>query len=149
MRSAGLSTQGYTADRAVVLADLVVDGASKGPHAFVMELRDSSGEAAAGVSMADMGRKTTGNDLDNARITFDNVAMPREALLNKYADITAASDARCSALRAPADCAPRAPRARPARAPRLEESPSPARPPLHSAAPTTLTHPRERERERE
>jgi hypothetical protein len=34
-----------------------------------------------------MGRKTVGNDLDNAWISFDNVIIPKSALLNKYADI--------------------------------------------------------------
>ena len=37
--------------------------------------------------MRDMGRKTTGNDLDNAWINFDNVEVPKDALLNKYCDI--------------------------------------------------------------
>lgn len=34
-----------------------------------------------------MGRKTVGNDLDNAWIQFDHVTLPKSALLNRYADI--------------------------------------------------------------
>merc|ERR1719150_2299174 len=34
-----------------------------------------------------MGPKTTGNDLDNAWISFDRVYVPKSALLNRYADI--------------------------------------------------------------
>ena len=39
------------------------------------------------MSHGDMGRKTVGNDLDNAWIAFDSVRLPRSALLNRYADI--------------------------------------------------------------
>ena len=33
------------------------------------------------------GDKTTGNDLDNAWIAFDNVMLTKDRLLNKYADV--------------------------------------------------------------
>lgn len=39
------------------------------------------------VCTGDMGRKTVGNDLDNAWIQFDHVTLPKSALLNRYADI--------------------------------------------------------------
>jgi len=77
-------SQGFTADKAVVLADLRVDGVRRGPHAFLIDLR-RHGELVAGVSVGDMGTKTTGNDLDNAWIAFDRVRVPRTALLNGYA----------------------------------------------------------------
>jgi len=79
-------SQGLVADRTVVVADLFVAGKSHGPHAFVMALRDA-GEPAAGVLLEDMGRKTVGNDLDNAAIGFDHVVLPRSALLNRFADV--------------------------------------------------------------
>jgi acyl-CoA oxidase len=62
-------SQGYTADKAVVLADLHVGGERKGPHAFVMDFRQD-GALCPGVSVGDMGVKTTGNDLDNAWVSF-------------------------------------------------------------------------------
>merc|ERR1719409_2392341 len=34
-----------------------------------------------------MGRKTMGNDLDNASIAFNNVKIPKSALLDKYCTI--------------------------------------------------------------
>ena len=34
-----------------------------------------------------MGRKTTGNDLDNAWIEFRDVRVPKSALLNRYGDV--------------------------------------------------------------
>jgi acyl-CoA oxidase len=36
-----------------------------------------------------MGTKTVANDLDNARVWFDSVKLPRDALLNKFCDIDA------------------------------------------------------------
>jgi len=80
-------SQGFTADKAVVLADLTVGGERRGPHAFLMNLR-TGGELVAGVSVGDMGVKTTGNDLDNAWIAFDSVRVPRSALLNAHAQVS-------------------------------------------------------------
>eukprot|EP00193_Tetraselmis_chui_P017186 CAMPEP_0177778082 /NCGR_PEP_ID=MMETSP0491_2-20121128/15754_1 /TAXON_ID=63592 /ORGANISM="Tetraselmis chuii, Strain PLY429" /LENGTH=482 /DNA_ID=CAMNT_0019297311 /DNA_START=210 /DNA_END=1659 /DNA_ORIENTATION=- len=80
-------SQGCTADWAVVIANLVMPGKSHGPHAFLMRLRSSEGELVEGVTIGDMGPKTIGNDLDNAWIKFDRVALPKTSLLNKYCDI--------------------------------------------------------------
>ena len=99
-------SQGLIADKAVVVADLRIAGKSVGPHAFFMDLRKPvskgspvvakgevigeivyGGEVVAGVSHGDMGKKTVGNDLDNAWIAFTNVRLPRGALLNRFADI--------------------------------------------------------------
>lgn len=80
-------SQGFTADKAVVMASLFVDGRNVGPHAFLVDLRGDDGRLLEGVEMADMGRKTTGNDLDNAWIAFDHVQLPRRSLLDRYCDI--------------------------------------------------------------
>eukprot|EP01064_Diplonema_japonicum_P038954 TRINITY_DN9639_c1_g1_i1.p1 TRINITY_DN9639_c1_g1~~TRINITY_DN9639_c1_g1_i1.p1 ORF type:complete len:479 (+),score=144.77 TRINITY_DN9639_c1_g1_i1:45-1481(+) len=79
-------SQGLVADKTVVVADLRINGKSHGPHGFFINLREN-GEVVSGVVHGDMGRKTVGNDLDNAWIGFDGVKVPREALLNRYADI--------------------------------------------------------------
>jgi acyl-CoA oxidase len=79
-------SQGYTADKAVVMADLRVGGKSVGPHAFLVDFR-SNGDILAGVTVGDMGRKTTGNDLDNAWINFEQVHVAKASLLNRYAFI--------------------------------------------------------------
>jgi|AntAceMinimDraft_1070359.scaffolds.fasta_scaffold35155_1 hypothetical protein len=39
-----------------------------------------------------MGEKTTGNDLDNANIRFDDVWLARETLLDRHCDVTPAGD---------------------------------------------------------
>lgn len=83
-------SQGFVAERGVVIADLRVGGVSHGPHAFLMRLRDGQGgELLPGIRIEDMGHKTIANDLDNARVWFDQVKLPRSALLNKFADIDA------------------------------------------------------------
>jgi len=79
-------SQGFVADKTVVLADLIVKGQSAGPQAFIMDLRQD-GQLVDGVTVADMGRKTVGNDLDNAWIAFDQVRLPKSALLSKHADV--------------------------------------------------------------
>lgn len=79
-------SQGLIADKCAVIADLYVAGVSHGPHGFLMDLR-RDGKVVEGVELGDMGRKSTGNDLDNAWIQFNSVKLPKNALLNKYADI--------------------------------------------------------------
>lgn len=81
-------SQGYTAELGVVIADLRINGKSYGPHPFFMNLRDGEeGELLPGIRIEDMGIKTVANDLDNARVWFDNVQLPKSALLNKFCDI--------------------------------------------------------------
>jgi len=80
-------SQGYTAGLGVVIADLRVGGKSHGPHAFLMQLRDDAGELLPGIRVEDMGTKTVANDLDNARVWFDRVKLPKDALLNRFSDM--------------------------------------------------------------
>eukprot|EP00408_Alexandrium_pacificum_P066442 CAMPEP_0171178468 /NCGR_PEP_ID=MMETSP0790-20130122/12766_1 /TAXON_ID=2925 /ORGANISM="Alexandrium catenella, Strain OF101" /LENGTH=473 /DNA_ID=CAMNT_0011643389 /DNA_START=56 /DNA_END=1477 /DNA_ORIENTATION=+ len=79
-------SQGLVADICVAVADLRVGGRSYGPHAFLMELR-RNGQLVEGVELGDMGVKTIGNDLDNAWIAFNNVWLPKTALLDRYGGI--------------------------------------------------------------
>ncbi|MEU3557827.1 acyl-CoA dehydrogenase family protein [Streptomyces fragilis] len=72
---------------AVVFAQLEVGGRFEGVHAFVVPIR-VGGEPAPGVSIEDDGRKMGLNGVDNGRIRFDGVRVPREALLNRFADVT-------------------------------------------------------------
>merc|ERR1712151_550842 len=58
-------SQGFTADKAVVVATLIIGGKNLGPHAFLMDFRDESGNLVKNITIKDMGRETVGNDLDN------------------------------------------------------------------------------------
>lgn len=88
-------SQGLTAEFAVVVADLLVDSKSKGPHAFLVRLRESkNGRPLRGITLTDMGQKTTGNDLDNASIAFVDVKLDRKCLLDKHCDVFAVREGR-------------------------------------------------------
>jgi acyl-CoA oxidase len=76
------------ADVAVVFAQLEIEGKSEGVHAFVVPLRED-GEVLPGIRIEDCGRKLGLNGVDNGRIWFDEVRVPRSALLNQFADVTA------------------------------------------------------------
>lgn len=47
------------------MADLQINGKKFGPHGFLIDFR-INGELLSGIIMGDMGKKTIGNDLDNA-----------------------------------------------------------------------------------
>jgi acyl-CoA oxidase len=72
---------------AVVFAQLVTEGTSHGVHAFLTPIRDDEGKAMPGVEISDCGQKAGLNGVDNGRLTFDHVRVPREALLNRFADV--------------------------------------------------------------
>jgi len=72
---------------AVVFAQLEVGDRSEGVHAFVVPIR-VDGQVAPGVRIEDDGRKMGLNGVDNGRIWFDHVRVPREALLDRFADVT-------------------------------------------------------------
>ncbi|GGF22404.1 acyl-CoA dehydrogenase family protein [Williamsia phyllosphaerae] len=79
---------------ASVFAQLVTGGpgeepTGRGVHCFVVPLRDDKGNALPGVSIADDGPKGGLAGVDNGRLRFDHVRIPRENLLNKYADVDA------------------------------------------------------------
>lgn len=81
-------SQGLVADESVVVAALTVNGKNYGPQAFLVQLRDpKTGELMPGVTATDMGKKTVGNDLDNARLSFTNFRVPCEALLARYLSV--------------------------------------------------------------
>ena len=77
---------------AVVFAQLEVGGEGRGVHAFVVPIRvrDDAGELvpAPGVTIADDGLKMGLNGVDNGRLRFDEVRVPRDNLLNRFADVT-------------------------------------------------------------
>jgi acyl-CoA oxidase len=73
---------------AVVFAQLEIGGSSQGVHAFVVPLRDEAGQVLPGIRIEDDGRKIGLNGVDNGRIWFDDVRIPRDNLLNRYADVT-------------------------------------------------------------
>ncbi|MCZ2402630.1 acyl-CoA dehydrogenase family protein [Paenarthrobacter sp. Z7-10] len=76
---------------AVVFAQLVTKGVNHGVHAFYVELRDPvTREFLPGVGGEDDGVKGGLNGIDNGRLHFDSVRLPRTNLLNRYGDVDSA-----------------------------------------------------------
>jgi len=75
---------------AAVFAQLIVGGGeSRGVHCLLVPIRDERGRACEGVTLSDCGPKLGLNGVDNGRIAFDHVRVPREALLDRYAQVSA------------------------------------------------------------
>ncbi|HCH62485.1 MAG: acyl-CoA oxidase [Deltaproteobacteria bacterium] len=75
---------------AVVFAQLVVGEERPGVHAILVPIRTPDGRTAPGVSIEDDGLKLGLNGVDNGRIAFDQVHVPRTALLDRYGRLDAA-----------------------------------------------------------
>jgi len=72
---------------AVVFAQLITDGENHGVHAFYVPIRKGK-KFLPGIGGEDDGLKGGLNGIDNGRLHFDNVRIPRENLLNRYADVS-------------------------------------------------------------
>ncbi|WP_063051045.1 acyl-CoA dehydrogenase family protein [Nocardia arthritidis] len=72
---------------AAVFAQLITLGENKGVHCLLVPIRDENGADLAGVTTYDDGLKGGLPGVDNGRIVFDHVRVPRENLLNRYADV--------------------------------------------------------------
>lgn len=73
---------------AVVFAQLVTRGVNHGVHAFYVDLRDpETKEFLPGIGGEDDGIKGGLNGIDNGRLHFSNVRIPRTNLLNRYGDV--------------------------------------------------------------
>jgi acyl-CoA oxidase len=87
------------AQHAVILAELFVEGESKGPHLFWAEIADRQKDdqgnfiegsrpvARDGVVIDSLPKKTVMMGLDNAEITFKDFRIPRTALLNRFCSL--------------------------------------------------------------
>ncbi|XP_078489499.1 uncharacterized protein LOC100181361 [Ciona intestinalis] len=71
----------------IVFAQLSIDGDNKGIHGILVRIRDDNMQIMPRVRVEDMGHKMGLNGVDNAKLFFDNVRVPRENLLNRYSDV--------------------------------------------------------------
>ena len=72
---------------AVVFAQLVTGGEGHGVHAFLVPIRDDDGAPLPGVTIGDDGHKAGLLGVDNGRLSFDHVQVPREMLLDRYGTV--------------------------------------------------------------
>lgn len=73
---------------ATVFAKLIVQGKDYGVCAVVVPLRDEHGKTLPGIVIEDCGRKMGLNGVDNGKIEFKNVVVPKENLLDRFVSIT-------------------------------------------------------------
>jgi acyl-CoA oxidase len=72
---------------ATVFAKLIIDDHDYGVNAFVVPLRDTNGNTLSGVTIGDCGHKMGLNGVDNGTISFDNVVIPKENMLDRFASV--------------------------------------------------------------
>ena len=86
---------------ATVFAQLETSGERHGVHAFVVPIRDAEGRPLPGVRLEDNGQKLGLNGVDNGRIWFDHVRVPRAEMLDRFAQV-AADGSYASTIKNPA-----------------------------------------------
>jgi acyl-CoA oxidase len=72
---------------AVVFAQLITQGTNHGVHAWLVPIRNEDGTPCDGVTIGDDGPKAGLNGVDNGRLTFDHVKVPRDMLLDRYGQV--------------------------------------------------------------
>ncbi|CAA9197555.1 acyl-CoA dehydrogenase family protein [Flavobacterium collinsii] len=72
---------------ATVFAKLIIDGHDYGVNAFIVPLRDANGMTLKGVTIGDCGHKMGLNGVDNGTISFDQVVIPKENMLDRFASV--------------------------------------------------------------
>lgn len=72
---------------ATVFAQLIIDEVPYGVHAFLVPIRDASGKKLPGVEITDCGHKIGLNGVDNGTLKFNEVSVPLDNLLNRFADV--------------------------------------------------------------
>ncbi|KAM8947067.1 acyl-coenzyme A oxidase-like protein [Pelodytes ibericus] len=73
---------------AAVFAQLIINGKSQGPHCFIVPIRDQNGKMYPGVGAVDMMHKEGLHGVDNGILTFKQVRIPRENLLDKFGSVS-------------------------------------------------------------
>src|SRR3954452_9957660 len=74
---------------AVVFAQLITQGRNHGVHAWLVPIRNDDGTPCDGVIIGDDGPKAGLLGVDNGRLTFDHVRVPRDMLLDRYGQVAA------------------------------------------------------------
>jgi acyl-CoA oxidase len=73
---------------ATVFAKLIIDGKDYGVSALLVPIRDTNGKVLPGVTIEDCGRKMGLNGVDNGKIRFENVVVPYDNLLDRFASVS-------------------------------------------------------------
>lgn len=83
-----IGSLGKAANHAVVVAQLIVNGKSYGPHPFVVQIRDMKTHLPLpNVHVGDLGPKFGFNTMDNGFLLFNNVTIPHVSLLSRFSGL--------------------------------------------------------------
>lgn len=74
---------------AAVFAQLDVAGEAQGVHCFLVPIRDADGRVLPGVEIEDCGDKMGLQGVDNGRLRFSAVRIPRDNLLDRFGTVSA------------------------------------------------------------
>ncbi|MFT4296563.1 MAG: acyl-CoA dehydrogenase [Micropruina sp.] len=74
---------------AAVFGQLVVDGVGRGVHCILVPIRDAEGNPLPGVTIGDNGYKGGLLGVDNGWLSFDQVRVPRDMLLDRFGSVDA------------------------------------------------------------
>jgi acyl-CoA oxidase len=77
---------------ATVFAQLIIGEQEYGVHAFLVPIRDKDGGILPGISIEDDGFKIGLNGVDNGRIVFNQIRIPRENMLDRFAQVSEAGE---------------------------------------------------------
>ena len=73
----------------VIFAKLRTERVNQGVHGFLVKIRDKkTHQPLPGIEIGDCGDKIGLQHVDNGWIKFNKLRVPKEALLNKFADVT-------------------------------------------------------------
>lgn len=72
---------------ATVFAKLIIDNTDYGVNAFIVPIRDTNSVVLKGITINDCGLKMGLNGVDNGTISFDQVVIPKENMLDRFASV--------------------------------------------------------------
>ena len=83
-----IGSLGRTANYAVVVAQLIINGKSFGPHPFVVQIRDlKTHQPLDNIHVGDVGPKFGYNTMDNGFLLFNEVKIPHVNMLSRFSGV--------------------------------------------------------------
>ncbi|EUC50078.1 hypothetical protein COCMIDRAFT_32645 [Bipolaris oryzae ATCC 44560] len=83
-----IGSLGRTANHAIVMAQLIIDGKSYGPTPFCVQIRDlKTHEPLENIHIGDIGPKFGYNTMDNGFLLFNKVKVPHISMLARYTHV--------------------------------------------------------------
>ncbi|WP_159799036.1 acyl-CoA dehydrogenase [Flavobacterium sp. MK4S-17] len=74
-------------EMATVFAKLIIDGKDYGVNTFIVPIRDKQQNVLPGITIEDCGVKMGLNGVDNGILSFNNVVVPYDNMLDKFAGV--------------------------------------------------------------